>query len=43
MKKWWTWRGREQENVISVEVFRLSWDANRRASVTRWGRNHTFN
>ena len=26
MKKWWHWRGRKEENVISVEVFLLSWD-----------------
>lgn len=43
MKKWWNSGGREQETVISVEVFLLSWDANKRASVARWGKNHTFN
>lgn len=43
MKKWWNWRRREQETVISAEVFLLSWDANKRASVTRGDKNHTSN
>ena len=34
MKKWLHWRRRKSENVISVEVFLLSWEANKRASVT---------